>query len=352
VSALADADVAGALTQLGGTPYATQARLAALNGQRATRLVADRLGDVRDVSATAEAPHAIAVTSSRTTAPPSAVWFRSNDQASTLDGSSTGGRLDGGLLGVDHRFDSGWLVGAFGGLDRGRLQANDGASTLTDRRYRGGAYVSRSSEQAYVDAVLGLARHTYEASRHIAFAAQLDAAFGGGPLLGGVNRTAASRVNGWETSGLVEAGLRRAIATMKVQPFVALDWTRVGREAFTEAGADAIALTAAAAATQSVRAGVGVRLSHRVGSAHRWTPRGELRYARELENASTSFTTAFVDAAATRFTIHSATLGRDAAIGSVGIVAAVGARLVMSADYQATFETNHHVHAMLLGLAF
>jgi subtilase-type serine protease len=292
------------------------------------------------------------VTSSRTTAPASAVWFRTTDQASALHGSSTGGRLDGGLLGVDHRFDSGWLAGAFGGFDRGRLQADDGSNTLTDRRYRGGAYVSRSGEQAYVDAALGLARHTYEASRHMAFVAQLDAAFGGGPLFGGVNRTAASRVPGWETSGLVEAGLRRAIATMHVRPFVAIDCTRVGREAFTETGADAIALTAAAATTQSVRAGLGVRLSHPVGSAHGWTPRGELRYLRELASAATPFTAAFVDAPATPFTIHSATLGRDAAIGSVGILGAVGARLVLSADYRAAFETNHRGQAVVLGVAF
>jgi hypothetical protein len=60
-------------------------------------------------------------------------------------------------------------------------------------------------------------------------------------------------------------------------------------------------------------------------------PRGELRYARELANAATPLTAAFVNAPATPFTIQSATLGRNAAIGSVGILGAVCARLDLSA---------------------
>jgi uncharacterized protein with beta-barrel porin domain len=82
------------------------------------------------------------------------------------------------------------------------------------------------------------------------------------------------------------------------------------------------------------------------------TPRGELRYARELANAAAPSTAAFIDVPATPFTIHSVTLGRDAAMGSVGILGAVGARLVLSADYRAAFETNHHSQAVVLGVAF
>src|SRR5262249_3860348 len=146
------------------------------------------------------------------------------------------------------------------------------------------AYATTMIGSTYVAGTIAGAAHRFESSRSIAFAAQLDPQFGGGPITGGIARTPAAKYTGREVSGFIEGGFSRAVSRFLIQPLAGIDASYLASGAFLEEGAGAIGLRAQDASASSVRAALGVRASRQASaSAGRFVaPRAELRYLHEL----------------------------------------------------------------------
>jgi uncharacterized protein with beta-barrel porin domain len=254
---------------------------------------------------------------------------------------------------VDHPLAKGrLLVGAFGGYDRAALTLGASAGRVHDRRYRAGTYVTTTLGSAYVTGAVAGAEHRFETDRAVVFTAMLDPQFGGGPLFGGIDRTATVRYSGREAGGFVESGWSHRLGRVLVQPFGGLDASHVTSNGFAESGAGSVSLRATDAATSSVRAAVGLRAARPV-SAHGTViaPRADVRYLHELLDPVAAMRVAFADASAVPFTTTSAADSARAVAVSTGVVVAAG-RFLLSADYRAVFAATGHRHVVILGVGF
>jgi uncharacterized protein with beta-barrel porin domain len=361
LAALPDADVTTALGQLGGAGSAVALRLGALDGQEALRSIADRMTDLRlaarpgiPVIESADPQRAVLASAPAEDSRPS-FWFRVTGSDVSATAINSEPRLQGGLLGVDRQMGEGrWRLGAFGGYDRAALIGDSGANAVRDRRYRAGAYAMTTAGVVYVDAAVAGAYHRFETTRHFAFAAQLDPQLGGGPLFGGVDRSAAARYEGHEVTGFVESGLRRTLGRVLVEPFAGIDASRVSSAGFAESGAGSVNLVGSDALTASLRAAVGLRATRSLTGpgARTFAPRVEVRYLREVLDPTATVRVAFADASANPFAITSPADGSHAIAPSGGFVLGLNRRLWLSADYRAVFAPTSRRHAVTLGLAF
>ena len=143
------------------------------------------------------------------------------------------------------------------------------------------------------------------------------------------------------------------LASVVLQPFGSFDWGHIHGSALTERAADGISLAVQDSATASARPGVGLRVTRSFNRSgrHRWTPRVEVRYARELMSHD-PLTVAFVDAPAAPFGVSGIPLARQSVSTSAGLAATLGGRVVVSGDYRASFETDRRAQTLTVGFAF
>ena len=347
--ALPDAEVNNALAQLGGSASAIALRTGALDAQGVLRSVSDRIIDLRTGARSDLAGSALSARPRRT-----GVWFRATVSGLSGDAISSDTLSHGGLLGSDRGFAEGrWLAGLFGGYDRAALTLDASPNAVRDRRYRAGAYVATTLGPAYINAALAGADHRFETTRHLAFVAQLDPQFGGGPLFGGIDRSTAARYGGHDVTTFVESGLSRTLGTALVQPFAGFDASHVSTDGFSEHGAGSVDLVASDASTTSVRAAAGIRVtrSFAVSSAI-LAPRVEVRYLHELGDRAVSVPVAFADAPMNGFSVTSPTYGSHAVAASAGFVVGPSRRLRLSVDYRGVFAPTEQTQAVTLGVAF
>jgi fibronectin-binding autotransporter adhesin len=349
VGALSDADIHTALAQLGGSTSAIALRTGALDAQGVLRSVSDRIIDLRTGVRSDLVASPLSARPRRT-----GVWFRATVSGLSGDAIRSDALSRGGLLGIDREFAEGrWLVGAFGGYDRAALTLDAGANALRDRRYRAGVYAATTLGTAYINAALAGADHRVETTRHLAFVAELDPQFGGGPLFGGIDRSTAARYAGHDVTTFVESGLSRTLGTALVQPFAGLDASHVSTNGFAEHGAGSVDLVASDASTTSVRAAVGIRATRSFAAlSGTFAPRVEVRYLHELRDRAASVPVAVAGAPMNGFSVTSPTNGSHAVAASAGFVVEASRRLLFSMDYRGVFAAAVHTQAVTLGVAF
>jgi outer membrane autotransporter protein len=350
VMGLSDPNVSGALAQLGGSVAATALRTGALDAENVIRSVSDRLIDLRTGVRSDLTRSTVGAAGLST-----GVWFRASGGGISGGAINSNLRLQGGLLGVDRQLAGGrWSVGAFGGYDRAVLDVDAGMNTIRDRRYRIGAYATTTVGPAYLDTAVAGASHRFETTRHLAFVAQLDPQFGGGPLFGGIDRSAAARYAGHDVTSFIESGVSRTLGQVFLQPFVGLDASRVSSDGFSESGSGSIDLVVADATTASLRAAVGLRAGRgfTASNGRLFAPRAELRYLHELLSPMATMQGAFADASSIPFAIQSSEYGRHAVSVSAGFVASIGRGLMLSLDYRGVFAPTDRTHAVTFGVAF
>jgi fibronectin-binding autotransporter adhesin len=349
VGALSDAELNTALAQLGGSTSAIALRTGALDAQGVLRSVSDRIIDLRTGVRSDLVASPLSARPRRT-----GVWFRATVSGLSGDAIRSDVLSRGGLLGIDREFAEGrWLVGAFGGYDRAALTLDAGANALRDRRYRAGVYAATTLGTAYINAALAGADHRVETTRHLAFVAELDPQFGGGPLFGGIDRSTAARYAGHDVTTFVESGLSRTLGTALVQPFAGLDASHVSTNGFAEHGAGSVDLVASDASTTSVRAAVGIRATRSFAAlSGTFAPRVEVRYLHELRDRAASVPVAVAGAPMNGFSVTSPTNGSHAVAASAGFVVEASRRLLFSMDYRGVFAAAVHTQAVTLGVAF
>lgn len=200
------------------------------------------------------------------------------------------------------------------------------------------AYASYSPGAWYVDGALGYAHYWGNLSRTIAFP--------------GILRTAHGSPTANQFLGSVESGLGFALSPrLSLTPFARAEVTAATRNAFTEAGAGAINLTATAQNTTGVRSILGVELSSAVAIAPSQDLWLSLRvgWAHDYADLSGKLTASFVGKPDTSFTVLGPAPDRNAAtIGAnANLPLKVGQAFV---NYDGNLSQSYSAHALMLGL--
>lgn len=184
------------------------------------------------------------------------------DKDGMYDGYKT--RSGGLAMGIDHQFNSNVTVGAAFGYTHTNVDQKDfrsGDQANTDS-YNIVAYASKDFERAYVEGALSYAHHDTDSSRAAA-----------------VGRTAHADIDANQYTGHVSAGYRFNVNDKAtVAPFLALDYTHLTQDAYTETGAGAINLSVDEMSINRTTVGGGVRLGTKIDNAST-TLRPELKLA-------------------------------------------------------------------------
>lgn len=184
------------------------------------------------------------------------------EQDGMYDGYKT--RSGGLAMGIDHKFSYDITAGlAFGytrtNVDQKDFRAGDTANTDS---YNIVAYASKDFERAYVEGAVSYAHHDTDSTRAAA-----------------VGRTAHAEIDANQYTGHLSAGYRFNVKDKAtVTPFLALDYTHLAQDAYTETGAGAINLQVDELSTNRTTFGGGLRVGTKIDNAST-TLRPELKLA-------------------------------------------------------------------------
>jgi outer membrane autotransporter protein len=200
------------------------------------------------------------------------------------------------------------------------------------------AYASYSPGAWYVDGALGYAYNWGSLSRTVAFP--------------GLFRTAQGNPTANQFLGSLESGLEFPLnPRLALTPFVRVEVTAATQNAFTESGAGAINLSAAAQNTTGVRSIVGLELSGSVAvaEAQRLWLAVRVGWAHDYADLTGTLTANFVGKPDTAFTVFGPAPDRNAATvgASVNLPLKLGQ---VFATYDGNLAQSYSSHAAMMGL--
>jgi uncharacterized protein with beta-barrel porin domain len=231
-----DAGVSAAMAQLDGAVYGTMGSLSLQH----LGVVGDLLADVMlNPGATASPGGGGA-----------AFWTRSYNSGGSVrsDGNSPGGdhTINGVLVGIERAPAPGFRVGGYFGYGDMQFKTDGLRQRVGADSYTLGIYGTLDRNTGYVLGSARLGHDEYEAERGIAFA--------------GIARQNEGRTSGEQWSARLEGGLNASWRGVRMQPFGALECTRVETDAFRESGPSGTALSVGGGKLESYRSNVGLRL--------------------------------------------------------------------------------------------
>jgi subtilase-type serine protease len=265
-------------------------------------------------------------------------------------GYGFGGRLGGDANAGGASYRGGGMIGGFdrqitpsflAGLSLGY------SSTDTDFRrfsgkgsidtYEGALYGSYTSGKLRLDGLVGYGRLNLESQRSIAF--------------GGLSRRAKAKYDGDRFTGALEAGYAIDLGWSTIEPLLALRYTFLRQDGFSETGADSIGLNVAGQSASSLLGSVGLRLAREFELGEgRFAIEARGRWQRELLDDTVAVDAAFIGAPAATFAVDSAKTARDSAILGIGLSARAGRTLTLFADYDVRLNRDDAAHALTAGL--
>jgi len=200
-------------------------------------------------------------------------------------GSSNGYRADlwGNVIGIDHLFAEDTLrLGLAQGFGLSRIRSKDNAGRTKIDNYQFGLYGEyEGKEKPYVvDAVLSYGYNDYHSSR--------------GVNVGGINRNADSDYAGQQFSSYLEAGRKFKQKGLEIVPLVALNYTYLHLDGYTEKGADSLNLSVDPQSYNTLELGMGFRISRAFETKNNiWTPELHFRYFYNVINDKQQTTATF-----------------------------------------------------------
>jgi len=179
------------------------------------------------------------------------VWASSFGSWSDFDGSSNAEGLSGssgGLVaGVDHQFDSGWLVGAAFGVGRSGFDLDDGSASVDSNDWHLGLYGDRSWGNLTLRTGLGFTSHNVSSERDV--------------MVGPISETQGADYNARTVQTFGELGYRIDRAGSSLEPFLNLAYARYSSDNISEDGG-VTALDASQESQSTTFATLGVRGTH------------------------------------------------------------------------------------------
>ncbi|MDO9499609.1 autotransporter domain-containing protein, partial [Falsiroseomonas sp.] len=244
----------------------------------------------------------------------------------------------GMAAGADIRLDAGLLVGMALGGSSGRITASDADARVTGTMVHGGLYGGWTGGPFYVDGQLGLSHAEVNARRNL-----------------GVNGlTARGSGSGLGGSAAIEAGTRHQLGGWQVQPGIGLRYDTLRRGRLTEDGASVLSLAVEDSQASSLRATAGIRLETtlNLGEGYQLRPHLRLHVAQEMGDTDTSTTAAFTGAPGAAMVARTASRGRTAGLGGLGLELTLPNGVALFAGYGGTVQQHVSQHAGTIGLRY
>jgi fibronectin-binding autotransporter adhesin len=220
-----------------------------------------------------------------------------------------------------------------------RLEQGAPASVTTVRTHQVGAYGRYRSGALRIDALAAAAVNDTTSARVV--------------TAGGLTRTAQGDRGGHAVSLQLEAGYSMRAATIEIEPYAALAWTRQRDEGYTESGAGALNLTVQAGTVESLRSTLGVRVarSFEAGST-RTTLEGRAAWAHEHRGSGAVNTSLAADPTGTAFSVATAASPRDSLVLGLGVAVETTRNLRFYADLTLDRNGSQSVHVLGAGLRY
>jgi uncharacterized protein YhjY with autotransporter beta-barrel domain len=294
LTALDDPNLANALDSLAGEIHPSSLQVAALDGEAVTDMVRTELAS-RGVFETGLS------TSGRWVWRDGHLWTRVQTGQTSFDTTATHGgesSLFGLMSGVDWSLGARWLAGLGGGYASGNLTLDGSAGASDYSTPRGFGYVGYTRARWAARGGMSVARSAYSTQRTFQFVARLPETFGGGPIFGGVSRSAVSEASGFTTDMWGDWEVPVRVARWMVRPVATFRSARYSRAAWSETGADSLSLSSTAQALWSAQVGGGLQV---VRSTGRFRPTVSTTYRRELTDGRTAMTLQLLDGSSGRF---------------------------------------------------
>lgn len=221
-----------------------------------------------------------------------------------------------------------------GGLAGGYAQTSVGfdrnGDSGTVQSLQLAAYGKAAFSRAYLRGVLGVSYDRYDAQRHLSF----------------LGRNTSAGYDGYGAHGALELGWPGSLAGGHIEPYTQLGAVYMHRNGFTEEGAGAADLVAAAAAQRSLQLGAGVRFNRTVQTTAgtRYVPVIALMLSHEvLDRAAVADMR--LSGLTGSFPVTGAAAGRDA----VSMTAALGFQVRRNVAAYMGYRFEHRENAIARG---
>lgn len=183
-------------------------------------------------------------------------------------------KIWGSVLGIDRLFMDGELrLGLAQGFGSSKIRSKDNYGRTSINSYQTALYGEyQGRDKPYIfDAVLSYGYNDYDSSRHVS--------------VGAINRTARSEYNGQQFSSYFETGYKFKKNNFDIIPLLALDYTYLYLSDYMENGAGALNLTVNSHTYNSLKPGIGCRLSRAFETKSGiFTPELRFRYFYDVLN--------------------------------------------------------------------
>lgn len=198
--------------------------------------------------------------------------------------------------------------------------------------YIGSLYGTYTANSWYVDGALTYGRHDYDATRVVNFT-------------GATPQVAKASFAGQQYGAKAEFGYPLSVGPAVVTPLASLAYNRLNQDGYTETGAAGANLTVGSSATDSVRSGLGGKVSTTIAQAGEWNikPNARAVWLHEFNGSAPDQTSTFV-AGGSSFTTSGIKVAQEHFNLGVGLDVASVRNTTVSAKYDADLSDRYVSH--------
>ena len=153
---------------------------------------------------------------------------------------------------------------------------------------------------------------------------------------------------------VLRAGLSLPVGPLLVEPSLGLDWYRLTRSGFNEAGAPTVGLSVASQEIDVVQPSIGARVASQFKASSNLLviPEARVRYFHDVGDGTVPVTASLASAGAPggAFTTFAAYPGRDSVVVGGGVAAQTNSGMRLFVDYDAQLAGRMTAHAVTGGL--
>ena len=241
--------------------------------------------------------------------------------------------------GIDFRVSPAFLVGAFGGYDKGDARLNSSSARSDIDSWFVGGYGSARLGPLFIDAHGSYGKTDFDLRRGIGIGSFAAA------------NIARTRSENWQATGV--AGLNFDLGAIAVEPYGGVRYARVDRDGFTETGSIA-ALAVSQDRVESLQSVAGLTLAAAMPIGGATVLRGHVRgeWRREFKNDEgrlivANFTGGGITAP---FGFTTSPLGRDYAAVGAGITVSGASPVSLVIDYSGEVAGDRAIHGITGGI--
>ncbi len=243
------------------------------------------------------------------------------------------------LFGAERHLDGARRIGVFGGYQGTSLTLKGPRQTGTINGGMFGGYVYNDDGFNYYTAITGLQLSGYDTERFVQF--------------DGINRTASGSFGGWQGYGYLERGVNFGTVQSSLQPYVAMQYTYLRQNGYTETDAGSLNLDVGGIDANSLRSFVGVRMrSNRGLASGRWMPELRALWLHEFLDTDVAVNSSFAPISGGSFAVEGLNLGRDWAIVGGGLRCDLASGWSLYGNYDAQVNNRHVFHVGSGGIQY